>query len=160
MNRSKKITSYVISAVILSGVLFWGVTALSGSELESITTETKKVTLYKSPTCGCCVSHAAYLRRNGFEVEIVKTEDMDAIKEQYNIPSRSQSCHTTVTGDYVVEGHVPIEAIDKLLTEQPDIDGIALPDMPSGSPGMPGPQTEPFVVQALSDGQISTFTEL
>ena len=63
-----------------------------------------------------------------------------------------QSCHTTVIGKYFVEGHMPFEAINKLLSENPDISGIALPGMPSGSPGMPGPQAEPFMVYSIKDG--------
>ncbi len=68
-----------------------------------------------------------------------------------------KSCHTTVIEGYFVEGHVPVAAIEKLVAEKPDIDGIALPNMPAGSPGMPGRQTEAFKVYALSDGISSEF---
>jgi len=71
-----------------------------------------------------------------------------------------QSCHTTEIGDYFVEGHVPIEAIDKLLAEKPDIDGITLPDMPAGSPGMPGVKREEFVIYSLKDGESSEFMRI
>lgn len=67
------------------------------------------------------------------------------------------SCHTAVIADYFVEGHIPIEAIEKLLEEKPGIDGIALPGMPTGSPGMPGQQTEAFKIYALSAGTASEF---
>ena len=71
-----------------------------------------------------------------------------------------ESCHTAIFGDYFVEGHVPIEAVNKLLEEKPDIDGIALPEMPSGSPGMPGPKLEPFKIYSIKDGQASEFLSL
>jgi len=119
-----------------------------------------KVTVFKSPSCGCCVGHAAELDKGGFDVEIVKVEDMQAIKKQYNVPSNMESCHTAVIGDYFVEGHVPMEAIDKLLLEQPDIDGIALPNMPAGSPGMPGVKRSPFRVYAISNGEVSDFVTI
>mgnify|MGYP001128288090 CR=1 FL=1 len=57
-----------------------------------------------------------------------------------HLPPEARSCHTTAPADYVVEGHVPFEAVERLLAEPPAIDGIALPGMPSGSPVMPGPQ--------------------
>ena len=79
---------------------------------------------------------------------------------KHNIPSELESCHTTEVAGYFVEGHVPVEAIDKLLEEKPDIDGIALPGMPAGSPGMGGLKTEDFVIYALKDGEASVFMTL
>lgn len=87
---------------------------------------------------------------------------MSAIKEKYNIPPEVQSCHTTIISDYVIrdyfiEGHVPIEAISKLLEEKPDIDGIALPGMPTGSLGMGGEKTVQFEILAVKNGETSVF---
>jgi hypothetical protein len=82
---------------------------------------------------------------------------MSPIKNRYQIPQNMGSCHTAVIADYFVEGHIPIEAIEKLLEEKPGIDGIALPGMPTGSPGMPGQQTEAFKIYALSAGTASEF---
>ena len=93
-------------------------------------------------------------------MEIVKTSNMSAIKDKYGIPRNSESCHTTIAGDYIIEGHMPVEAINKLLAEQPDIDGIALPDMPAGSPGMPGVKKGSFEIQALKDGSVSEYMSL
>jgi len=90
-------------------------------------------------------------------VETIATEDMTNIKQEYGISSDMESCHTAVFGNYVVEGHVPFEAIEKLLEEKPDIRGIALPEMPAGSPGMPGVKGEPFTVYALSDQEPSIY---
>ncbi len=115
------------------------------------------VTMYKSPNCGCCTGHAAALKQDGYTVNVLPTKNMQMIKEQQNIPSNMQSCHTSLIGDYFVEGHVPLEAIEKLLTEQPDIDGIALPRMPTGTPGMPGSKKGPYVIYTLKDGQPSEF---
>ena len=116
-----------------------------------------KVTLYKSPNCGCCVKHTAYLEDQGFQVDVRLVDNMQSIKDMYQIPMGMQSCHTAIIGNYFVEGHVPVEAINKLLEEQPDIDGIALPGMPAGSPGMPGIKAEPFKIYAIKDGNISLF---
>ena len=70
-------------------------------------------------------------------------------------------CHTTIIGDYFVEGHVPLEAVEKLLTEKPDIKGIAMPGMPSGSPGMPGAKKGDFVIYAVNrDGSYEEWTRL
>ena len=116
------------------------------------------VTLYKSPNCGCCTGHAKALEEAGFNVDIVETNNLDEIKSTQNIPSDGASCHTSLIGDYVVEGHVPLEAIEKLLTEKPDVAGIGLPGMPIGTPGMPGRKTAPYEVYQLSaDGQTSPY---
>ena len=80
------------------------------------------------------------------------TDNVDEMKGRLNIPEEMWSCHTSVIGDYFIEGHVPVAAIQKLLAEQPDVDGIALPGMPSGSPGMTGEQQAPFIIYAVAHG--------
>lgn len=116
------------------------------------------VEMYRSPGCSCCGEYVHYLSGHGLEVQEVATSDMTSVKESFGIPRNMWSCHTAIIGRYFVEGHVPIEAIQKLLEEQPDIDGIALPGMPAGSPGMGGGKTGPFVVYAVSDGAAREFT--
>lgn len=113
-------------------------------------------TMFKDPFCGCCAGHADYLRENDFEVSVRETsaEKLAAIKQRHQVPAPLQSCHTLLIEGYVVEGHVPIEAIDHLLTERPDIIGISLPGMPAGSPGMGGQKTAPFTVMTIGgDGE-------
>jgi hypothetical protein len=116
-----------------------------------------EITIFKSSNCGCCVGYSADLEKNGYRVKSVNTEDMSLIKKRYNISPNMESCHTAIIGDYFIEGHVPIEAVQKLLEEKPSIDGIALPRMPAGSPGMPGVKKAPFKIYALSNGQVSDF---
>ncbi|MBI3222182.1 MAG: CopG family transcriptional regulator [Nitrosomonadales bacterium] len=105
---------------------------LFGASLAHAATE---VTLYKSPTCGCCEKYVDYLRENGFAVKAINENDMDAVKKRYGV-SHVASCHTALVGGYVVEGHVPVAAIRKLLKEKPAIIGISAPGMPQNSPGM------------------------
>lgn len=93
-------------------------------------------------------------------METIYTEDMASIKAGYKIPRDMESCHTTVIGDYFVEGHVPIKAVEKLLNEKPNIEGIALPGMPSGSPGMSGAKVEKFKIYAISNGTARSFMTL
>src|SRR3990167_1956093 len=112
-----------------------------------------EATVYMSPTCGCCGNYVAYLTRKGIKVKTVKTNEMQSIKDEMNIPEYLRACHTTVIADYIVEGHIPIEGIDKLLSEKPSIRGIALPGMPAASPGMPGEKTIPFDIYKLQDGE-------
>lgn len=149
---------YGIGIILIIGALL--AAGCSSKPGVSSTGDAIKVTMYKSPTCGCCAGHAAELERQGFDVEIIPTSDMQSIKQKYGIPSNMRSCHTSIIGDYVVEGHIPIEAIEKLISEKPDIDGIAMPGMPAGSPGMPGIKRGDFVVYALSDGQTEEFARI
>ncbi len=120
----------------------------------------QKVTIYKDPNCGCCVGYADELKRQGFDVETISTKDMASIKGKYNIPTDKQSCHTITMGNYFIEGHVPMGAVEKLLKEQPDIAGIGLPRMPSGTPGMPGPKRAPYEVYKQKDGEISEYVTI
>lgn len=93
------------------------------------------VTLYKSPTCGCCEAYVSYLKANGFDVEAINSNDMDRIKQAHRVGNLN-SCHTALIGGYVVEGHVPVAAIQKLLRDRPKLVGISVPGMPANSPGM------------------------
>ncbi len=149
MNKSLLITIVIIVAF---GGTFLTMTGNSVNENKGI-----KVTIYKSPTCGCCGGHSAYLDSKGFDVEIITLANVDSTKDKYNIPSSMRSCHTALIEGYFVEGHVPIEAINKLLSERPDIDGIALPNMPAGSPGMPGVKGYDWTIYSITDGQVSEF---
>ncbi|GIW66481.1 MAG: hypothetical protein KatS3mg095_0379 [Candidatus Parcubacteria bacterium] len=116
------------------------------------------------------------------KVNEVSDEELTKIKTQHNIPQTLWSCHTVLITQnyaeltqnlqnnadnnirvnlrnnpresaYFIEGHIPIEAISKLLTEKPDINGIVLPGMPSGSPGMPGIKFYPFKIHSVKDGK-------
>lgn len=94
---------------------------------------------------------------HGFTVHSMPMDDMAAVKRERGLPQASWSCHTAVIDGYVVEGHVPIEAIEALLADRPAIDGIALPGMPAGSPGMSGQREGPLEVLAISDGVTTPF---
>ena len=94
------------------------------------------VQVYKDPTCGCCVKYIEYLKEEGINVEVISVADMAAIKVKHGVPRQLQSCHTSLVNGYVIEGHVPVGALKKLVSEGKPIKGIALPGMPPGSPGM------------------------
>lgn len=155
-----------ITALIVTGVIIAGAFMLTSPSDESQTAETEsrltktafaatKATVYKSPTCGCCEGHAKAMEGAGIEVKMIDTVDLVAVKDEHNIPLEMQACHTTILtqGDkeYVVEGHVPIEGIEALLEQRPDVAGITLPGMPSGTPGMPGPKTGPYEIMTLEE---------
>ena len=119
-----------------------------------------EIVVYMSPYCGCCGGYAEYLKAGGFSVKQVKTEDVSSVKLKEGVPENATSCHTAVYNGYFVEGHVPIEAIRKLGQERPEIDGIALPGMPSGSPGMGGAKTSTFIIYAAKNGEMSEFMRI
>jgi len=96
--------------------------------------EPMHATLYKNPQCSCCEGYAAYLRTNGFEVEVKPTNDLAEISGKAGVPEKLQGCHTMFVDGYVVDGHVPVTVIRKLLSERPAIAGITLPGMPEALP--------------------------
>jgi hypothetical protein len=108
----------------------------------------REMLVYRSPTCGCCTDWVGYVEEHGYTVTVEDVQDLAAVKAEYNVPPMMQSCHTAIIDGYIVEGHVPIEDIERLLTERPDVVGIAVPGMPVGSPGMEvaGAEPQPFAV--------------
>lgn len=111
------------------------------------------VEVYKSPTCGCCTEWVEHLRANGFPVRVIENDaELDQAKRRLGVPPNVTACHTAEVDGYVVEGHVPAEAILRLLKEHPEgARGLAVPGMPMGSPGMEGSRQDPYDVLLLED---------
>jgi hypothetical protein len=119
--------------------------------------ETIKATMYKPLRCGCCDDYAKYLEKNGFEVEIKSFRSLSQIKSMAGVPKGFEGCHTLMVDGYVVDGLVPVNTINKLLTERPDIKGITLPGMPWGAPGMDSrPKDAPLVSYSFKEGSSTT----
>lgn len=121
----------------------------------------KMATLYKNPLCGCCEDHAAYLRHNGYDVKVIASHDLPQLRAKHGVSEALTGCHMTLIEGYVIEGHMPISMINKLLAERPNIRGIALLGMPFGAPGMAGPKTGPFTIYEIAakatDGEPRIF---
>ena len=117
-----------------------------------------KMIVYKSPTCGCCVKWVEHMEANGFEVISRNRTDMRSVKETYDVPARGYSCHTAIVEGYTIEGHVPAEFVLRLLKERPAVKGLAVPGMPIGSPGMEGPNPQPYSVLSFDEsGDLSEY---
>ena len=111
------------------------------------------LTVYKTPTCGCCTAWAEYMGREGFRVETRDLPSLAAVKDSLGVPADLGSCHTGVVEGYVVEGHVPAESVRRMLDERPAARGLAVPGMPIGSPGMEqGDLRQPYDVLLVGEG--------
>ena len=132
----------------------------SGTEAAATATPRPIVEVWKSPTCGCCTGWVEYLEDEGFEVVAHDTDDVDAVKAALGlVDPRLKSCHTATIGDYVIEGHVPVSDIERLLAERPDVIGISAPGMPMMSPGMGSREPKDYdVVSFDEDGRVELFT--
>ncbi len=135
-------------------MLRFGLSALAGLAVRPLRAAEggKPVTLYKDPQCSCCEGYADYLRHNGFAVTIVPTHDLALLDKKYGIADDLQPCHISIIDNYVVGGHVPIDVVNRLLSEKPKITGITLPGMPEGSPGMGGTKHGLFTVYVIASG--------
>jgi hypothetical protein len=121
-------------------------------------TNAPTITVYKTPTCGCCTKWVDHLEHYGFRVEAHDVRDLGPIKNKYGISRALESCHTAEVDGYIVEGHVPADLIERMLRERPAVAGIAVPGMPMGSPGMEGPYRERYDVLAFDrDGKTEVY---
>ena len=111
------------------------------------------VTVYKSPTCGCCSKWVDHMRAAGLRVTTQDVEDVTPIKDRHGVPEAHRSCHTALVAGFVVEGHVPADVVREMLKTKPAIIGIAVGGMPAGSPGMEmGARRDPYEVVAFAKG--------
>ena len=117
--------------------------------------------VYRSPTCGCCGKWVDHVKAAGFSPAVHQVDDVSPVKTKGGVPGDLQSCHTALIGGYVIEGHVPADVIQQLLTKKPNIAGVAVPGMPVGSPGMEqGPRKDPYEVIAFTkDGKRSVYAK-
>lgn len=145
-----------IKALITSLVI---ATALPAAAEE--TAPAKEMTVYRSPTCGCCGKWIEHVKQNQFVVKDIVSDDMDAIKKQHGVPDELSSCHTAIVDGYVIEGHVPAADIRKLLQMKPKITGLAAPGMPMGSPGMEmgGRKDDYQIISFDKDGHYEVFAD-
>lgn len=142
--------------------LYLGAAALGLTIIPAFSIESgQDVMVWKDPYCGCCGGWMAHMRANGFSVQSADFEDMEALKDGRGIPHDLRSCHTALIGEYLIEGHVPAVAIDRLLETKPaNVSGLAVAGMPLGSPGMSAPQGHPpdnYDVISFGNGEQSVF---
>ena len=116
-----------------------------------------EILVHRDPSCGCCGAWVEHVRRAGFPVKIVETGDLNAVKQRLGVPANLVSCHTAEVRGYVIEGHVPLAAIQRLLRDKPKAAGLAVPGMPVGSPGMEGGAPETYEVVLFGPQGQRTF---
>ena len=142
-------TMRTLSAALAACAGLWAAPAWAGEA---------ELMVYKSPTCGCCSKWIEHLEAHGFDVESENRRDMAAVKAQNGVPMQMASCHTAIVEGYVIEGHVPAEDIARLLEERPALSGLAVPDMPVGSPGMEGPNPQRYQVLGFdAEGRVVSY---
>lgn len=146
----------MITGLLLFGVIVFVLLTQSILLERNIPTEHEPITVYKSPTCDCCNKWVKHLKNSGFKVNTVSMFNMKKIKLQEGVPQQLASCHTAMVGNYVIEGHVPANDIKRLLVEMPAIDGLSVPGMPMGSPGMEGSIKDSYNVLTFTKGEDST----
>ena len=120
-----------------------------GAQAAQSPADSSLITVYKTPTCGCCAAWVDHMREHGFRVAVTDVGQLAPVKQTNRVPGDVATCHTGVIGGYFVEGHVPAEDVRRLLRERPDVIGIAVPGMPQGSPGMETGTVEAYDVIAI-----------
>ena len=151
-------TIFTQSLLCLSVFIFSLITTvLSKNNQANANNELVDITVYKTPTCGCCSAWVQHLEKNGFKVNAINKPDLSSLKQQLGIAPNLQACHTAKIGNYFVEGHVPANDIKKMLLTKPDIKGITVPGMPMGSPGMEGARVDKYDVIAIHKDQTITL---
>jgi len=178
-SRSQQIVGSAFLVLVLTGVgVLWAVNRDSPSEPNAVTNappvgediaqavialnrnEPIPMTIYLSPTCGCCEGWVTHIAEHGFEVTLEYRENMSPVKEELGVRPEHSSCHTAVVNGYLVEGHVPGDVVRRFLADAPPVRGITVPGMPIGSPGMEaGDAIEPYdVLTFTSEGHTEVYS--
>lgn len=136
MKSIKTLLAFTPATALALGLASFGWAGMAHADSHSHMADYGTMHVTKSPTCGCCGAWVALAREEGYDIEVTDTADVTSVKLDADIPGNMWACHTAMIDGYVVEGHVPLDALAKLLEERPNVTGIAVPGMPGGSPGM------------------------
>ena len=164
MNTNILIAAGVVVATAAGGGLYAGLGSAGESKPDLTpvvaSAETGTVaTIYRSPGCGCCDSYAEYLEAHGFAVELVDDRNFDKRSVEAGVPEQGLGCHLAMIDGYAVSGLVPVDIIERLLEQRPEITGITLPGMPANAPGMAPEKTGTLKVYAFSPEGVSVFSD-
>ncbi|MGD8428603.1 MAG: DUF411 domain-containing protein [Balneolaceae bacterium] len=149
--KTKNFLIFLGVILTVAGILIWNIISNYYERQETAPQKTTEVVMYKNPGCECCDKWASYMQQHGYKVSVNQSQNMPALKTKYGVPGNMESCHTALIGGYIIEGHVPIEDINRLLKEQPAVIGIAAPGMPASSPGMNTAFNKPYNVYLFND---------
>ncbi len=149
----------LIAVVVIGAGAWMFKPSLVPSLVPEASATSKDMVVYKSASCGCCGGWIVHADKAGYKVTAHDTEELQKYKTEANVPDQLQSCHTTLIGGYVIEGHVPMREIERLLREKPaGALGIAVPGMVSGSPGMENGRFDPYdVIIFYKDGKSEIY---
>jgi hypothetical protein len=156
-----KLRPLALRSIVLYGFVAVSAALFATASLRLLAAD-NEITVYKTPTCGCCGKWVDHLKANGFKVTVHDVESTDEYSSKAGVPESARSCHVGLVAGYAVEGHVPAADIQRLLKERPKAKGLAVPGMPVGSPGMDFPGGAPGrynVVLIGEDGKTSTYQQ-
>lgn len=153
LSRIRKTSEMTKILTSLAGVFAIGLSITATFAFAETPDTDSQIIVFKSPWCGCCQAWVEAMEQAGYDVKTTDVEDLTAIKTRAGVPGNLEACHTAMIGGetkYVLEGHVPIQAVEKLMTERPDIRGVSTPGMPMGSLGMGDDSEADYAVYAFT----------
>ncbi|TYP95471.1 hypothetical protein LX73_0776 [Fodinibius salinus] len=158
--KPSRFLAYATLIIVVAGGAIWYIINDYYDTKAARQSQKADIVMYKNEGCQCCDKWAYYMQGKGYSVKTVTSRVLSQVKAEQEIPQNMGACHTALIGDYVVEGHVPVEDVKRLLREQPDAKGIVVPGMPASSPGMNTALNEPFKVYLLkNDGSTELFAQ-
>ena len=115
--------------------------------------------MWRDPNCGCCDAYGDYLEANGYQVTRIDDRDFGKTSVSVGVPEQGLGCHLAKIDKYFVSGLVPVEIMERLVAEQPEIAGITLPGMPPNAPGMAAEKTGTLKTYAFGEDGITVYAD-
>ena len=144
----------------IGSLLILVASSMSGGPASGEALQKDAITVYRSKTCGCCGKWVDHLKVAGFDVTAHVVDNVENAPIRGRVPKQLRSCHVAKVRNYLIEGHVPADVIKDLLKKKPELEGLAVPGMPAGSPGMESPNPEPYdIIGWDRTGKQSTFAK-
>lgn len=159
--KKNYVAATVVALAAAGGIAFsalnWDDNPKPGSATVSAV-DSKAITIYRAPNCGCCNAYADYLEKNGYQVTRVDDRNFAKRSIAAGVPEQGLGCHLAEIDGYVVSGLVPVEIIERLVRERPQITGITLPGMPPNAPGMSREKTGTLKTYSFGEGGVAVYS--
>ncbi|MBU4529322.1 MAG: metal-binding protein [Hoeflea sp.] len=149
----------VAALALVGGTAFITLTAAQTAQESATAVDAKAITIWLDPSCGCCDVYADYMEANGFTVTRVDDRDFDKRSIEMGVPEKGIGCHLAEIDGYVVSGLVPVEIIERLVSDRPDVTGITLPGMPGNAPGMAPVKTGTLKTYAFGTNGVTVYSD-
>lgn len=159
MMNIKDVLTIAVAVLIGAGIFYARGQGTAPQYTVAVNDNQPRITVYKTEFFGCYLDWVEHVIATGLAVEVKNVASTISIHDRLGVRHKIASCHTSEIDGYWIDGHVPADLIQELVSERPArLRGLAAPGLPMGPPGMGGPTPVQYgIIVHHADGATSVY---